>query len=89
MFREQGIQFCVLMTLEVCAILVSELGGHILHSPSAPETGRIGRSGTTIPLKQSEDFWLCAVHFCCLSWTTLPDRGFGLRKAKELVDVDG
>lgn len=69
--------------------LVLSWEGSTLHSPSAPETGSVGRPSTTIPLKQSEDFWFCAAHFRCLPRTAVPDKGFGLRKSRELVDMDG
>lgn len=59
MFREQGIRFHGLQTLEFCAKLGSELGGQYSSFTPAPETGRVGRPSTTIPLKQSEDSWLC------------------------------
>lgn len=42
----------------------------------------MGRSSTTIPLKQCEDFGsVWTGPFCCLSWATLSDKGIGLRKA--------
>lgn len=54
----------------------------ILHSSSAQEIGRVGRSGLPTPLQLCEALGLCLTWCpCSLSLAALPDKSSGLRKA--------